>query len=125
MPEKRGKKRHNRASSGRPTPGELQTIRSQLLRQPGAVAELIRVRPMYQDGVLIGYEVQPGPNPRLFHRLDLHPGDVVTRINGTPATPRYRFRLLRIASRAQRIDLTLWRHGRPVTLEFSFQSLEP
>ena len=81
-------------SGSRPSPTQLYAIRLNLLQNPDKVPELVRARPVYQHGSLIGYRIEPGPKPRLFHRLGLHPGDVVTRINGTPVTPANRLWLI-------------------------------
>lgn len=106
--------------ASRPSPGELYAIRLRLLQHPGRVPELIRARPDYRNGSLVGYRVRPGPKPRLFFRLGLRPGDVVTRINGTPVTPGNRLWLISQVSLSSRVDVTLLRHNHRITFHYRF-----
>lgn len=109
-------------SGPRPTPSQLYTIRLHLLQNPSKVPELIRARPAYKDGSLIGYRVEPGPRPRLFYRLGLHPGDVVTRINGTVVTPGNRLWLISQVSLSSQVDVTLLRQGHRRTFDYRFRA---
>ena len=106
--------------ASRPSPSELYAIRLRLLEHPGRVPELIRARPDYSNGSLIGYRVRPGPKPRLFYRLGLRPGDVVTRINGTPVTPGNRLWLISQVSLSSRVNVTLLRHDHRITFHYRF-----
>lgn len=108
-------------SGARPSPTQLYAIRLNLLQNPNKVPELVRARPAYQGGTLIGYRIEPGPKPRLFYRLGLHPGDVVTRINGTPVTPRNRLWLISQVSLSNRVNVTLLRHGHRRTFDYRFR----
>jgi general secretion pathway protein C len=62
----------------------LDRMRRLVADQPGLIADIMRPQPVYQDNKLNGYRVFPGRDHQAFTRLGLHPGDLVTAINGTP-----------------------------------------
>ncbi len=103
----------------RPDNDELAAVRSRLMQNPGAVSELIRFTPALEEGEVRGYRIDPGPSPGLFYRLDLRPGDVVTHVNDTPATPTHFATLLRLAMESAAFRIRLLRDGQAVTLRFS------
>ncbi len=51
-------------------------------REP--ITETIRMTPVYQGNELRGYRVFPGARAEAFAALGLHPGDVITALNGAP-----------------------------------------
>ena len=74
-----------------PTTTALQTenpvverMRRIMTDDPGLVADIMRPQPVFAQGKQRGYRVYPGRNRQAFTRLGLHPGDLVTAINGTP-----------------------------------------
>ena len=59
-------------------------MRKLMTDDPGLVADIMRPQPVFSQGKQRGYRVYPGRNRQAFSRLGLHPGDLVTAINGTP-----------------------------------------
>ncbi len=59
-------------------------MRKLMTDDPGLVADIMRPQPVFAQGKQRGYRVYPGRNREAFTRLGLHPGDLVTAINGTP-----------------------------------------
>lgn len=79
------------ANAPAPSANALQTenpvvdrMRRIISDDPGLVADIMRPQPVFAQGKLRGYRVYPGRNRQSFTRLGLHPGDLVTAINGTP-----------------------------------------
>ncbi|HEY6482308.1 MAG TPA: type II secretion system protein GspC [Steroidobacteraceae bacterium] len=97
----------------------LERMRKLISEDPGLMADIMRPQPVFAQGKQKGYRVYPGRNREAFTRLGLHPGDLVTAINGTPLDDPSRgaeiFRTLGSSSEAritversgQQQDLTL------------------
>jgi len=62
----------------------LDRMRRMINEDPGLMADIMRPQPVFAQGKQKGYRVYPGRNRQAFTRLGLHPGDLVTAINGTP-----------------------------------------
>lgn len=58
--------------------------RSEWLGDPERLLQVVRARPVIQDGALYGLEVSPTRNARQFQQAGLRPGDVITSVNGMP-----------------------------------------
>jgi len=118
--------RQAQGSAPPPSAAALQTespvmdrMRKLLSDDPGLMADIMRPQPVFAGGKQKGYRVYPGRNRAAFGRLGLHPGDLVTAINGTPLDDPARgqeiFRTLGSSSEAhitvmrggQQQDLTL------------------
>ncbi|HET9390689.1 MAG TPA: type II secretion system protein GspC [Steroidobacteraceae bacterium] len=97
----------------------MDRMRKLISDDPGLMADIMRPQPVFAGGKQKGYRVYPGRNRAAFGRLGLHPGDLVTAINGTPLDDPARgqeiFRTLGSSSEAhitvmrggQQQDLTL------------------
>jgi general secretion pathway protein C len=97
----------------------MDRMRKLISDDPGLMADIMRPQPVFAAGKQKGYRVYPGRNRAAFSRLGLHPGDLVTAINGTPLDDPARgqeiFRTLGSSSEAhitvmrggQQQDLTL------------------
>jgi general secretion pathway protein C len=82
--------------------------------QPGLIADIMHPQPVYQDNKLHGYRVFPGRNRQAFNGLGLHPGDLVTAINGTPLDdPSRADEILRTLNSAADAHVTVVRNGQP------------
>lgn len=118
--------RQVQGSAPPPSAAALQTespvmdrMRKLISDDPGLMADVMRPQPVFAGGKQKGYRVYPGRNRAAFSRLGLHPGDLVTAINGTPLDDPARgqeiFRTLGSSSEAhitvmrggQQQDLTL------------------
>jgi general secretion pathway protein C len=100
----------------------LDRMRKLITDDPGLMADVMRPQPVFAQGKQKGYRVYPGRNRQAFLRLGLHPGDLVTAINGTPLDDPARgqeiFRTLGSSSEAH---VTVVRNGQPqdVTLDMA------
>lgn len=60
----------------------LPSVRN-ILADPAQINQYFDIKPEYsKEHRLLGYRLQPGPEPQLFHRLGFQPGDLVLSING-------------------------------------------
>lgn len=79
---------------------------------PEVVGEMIRPMPDFANGQLRGFRVYPGRDRRLFAKLGLQPGDLVTQINGVPLTDAQRgMEILRGLGNAGQANVTVERGG--------------
>ncbi len=111
--------RQVQGSAAPPSAAALQTespvmdrMRKLIADDPGLMADIMRPQPVFAGGRQKGYRVYPGRNREAFSRLGLHPGDLVTAINGTPLDDPARgqeiFRTLGSSSEAH---ITVMRSG--------------
>jgi general secretion pathway protein C len=79
---------------------------------PEVVGEMIRPMPDFANGQLRGFRVYPGRDRRMFAKLGLQPGDLVTQINGVPLTDAQRgMEILRALGNAGQANVTVERAG--------------
>ena len=57
-------------------------IRRIAANNPSALAQMLRIQPVFSNGAQKGYRVYPGRDRAQFARLGLQPGDLITSING-------------------------------------------
>jgi type II secretion system protein C len=48
------------------------------------VTDFVRSQPVYENGVIVGFQIYAGRQSAAFNRWGLKPGDVVTALNGQP-----------------------------------------
>jgi len=73
--------------------------------------------PVQEQGKLTGYRIYPAGNAPAFAQLGLHPGDVVTAVNGIPLTdPAQSMRILSALKTSEQITVTLQRNGQSQTV---------
>ncbi|HYW03093.1 MAG TPA: type II secretion system protein GspC [Gammaproteobacteria bacterium] len=121
---------HGSAAQGNAGPGpgssggaQLAQVRNQILSNPDKLANLVRVRPVYRSGKLAGYRVYPGPDGSLFHRLGLHPGDLVKSVNGVDLDqPSKAFNLMQTLKGASQLSLVVDRGGQQKTVTVSLDN---
>ncbi|MDE3272439.1 type II secretion system protein GspC [Pseudoalteromonas sp. G4] len=65
---------------------ELKAKRRELLEEPGKLFDYIRISPKRVDGQIVGYNLSPGKDPKLFSQMGLKSGDLATSINGYQLT---------------------------------------
>lgn len=61
---------------------ELKNVRTELLGNPGSLFNMIQINPYIRDGKIVGYELKPGNDTRLFINSGLRDGDIAVEING-------------------------------------------
>ncbi|MHB1239662.1 MAG: type II secretion system protein GspC [Gammaproteobacteria bacterium] len=96
---------------------ELRAYRDQLVRNPQSIFQLLRLVPARQGGQFLGFRVYPSQDRALFTRLGLHPGDLITSVNGIALNdPRNGIEVLSKLRTANNIEVSLQRNGAPQTL---------
>lgn len=65
---------------------ELKAKRRELLEEPGKLFDYIRISPKRVGGEIVGYNLSPGKDPKLFKEMGLQSGDLATAINGYQLT---------------------------------------
>lgn len=105
------------------TAEKLSNIRTRLLSNPALAARFIRVRPATDPKTKqqIGYRIYPGPDRAAFKATGLHPGDIVTAVNGVGLTkPARTLQLLSELSQAQQVSLTVKRGSKTIHTTLNF-----
>jgi general secretion pathway protein C len=105
--------------SAPPTTNALQTenpvverMRRMMTDDPGLMADVMRPQPVFAQGKQRGYRIYPGRNRAAFTRLGLHPGDLVTAINGTPLDdPSRGQEIFRTIGSSTEAHITVMRNG--------------
>lgn len=106
------------AANGAPS---LAQVRQELLSDPNKAAEYIRVQPVNIGGQMKGYRVYPGQNQSLFNNAGLHPGDLVTSVNGIQLSDTQKaMQMLSDLSKAGSANLVIDRGGQPQTINVNF-----
>lgn len=62
---------------------QLNKIRDSLKTNPWSLSKIMKLKPFYKSGQLVGFKIRPGKERRLFYKLGLEPGDIVYKINGS------------------------------------------
>ena len=102
--------------SAPPLPQNLGELRQAISQNPQRLMDVIRAMPVQQGGKLTGYRIYPAGNTPVFGELGLHPGDVVTAVNGIPLTdPAQSMRILSSIKTSEQISITLLRNGQQQT----------
>lgn len=107
-----------------PSPGGPQSlgqVRQELLADPNKASEYIRIQPVNMNGQMKGYRVYPGQNQTLFNNVGLHPGDLVTSVNGIQLDDTQKaMQMLSDISKAGSASLVIDRGGQPQTINVNF-----
>lgn len=98
----------------------------QVLKQPQSLLSLVRISPVQQNGALSGYALSPVPGQEGFLRaLGLHPGDVITAVDGMPLTnPAALPTLMPRLNSGQPLTLLVERGGLPMTVSINLDTLQ-
>lgn len=100
---------------------QLTQIRQQILQNPNRAAEYLRVQPAMVNGQMTGYRIYPGSNPAIFNGSGLHPGDLVTSVNGIQLNDTQKaLQMLNDLSNASSVSLVVDRGGQQQTINVSF-----
>jgi general secretion pathway protein C len=101
---------------------DYSSVRDQLLRHPNKLSHLMRLQPDYKNGQLQGYRIYPGPRRKLFNGLGLHPGDLVTSVNGVRLNNSSKaMTLLPKIKKAKVLNVTLKRNGKTQNLKLNLK----
>ena len=109
-----------------PIPQNLGELRQQIAQNPQRLMDVIRAMPVQEQGKLTGYRIYPAGNSPVFTQLGLHPGDVVTAVNGIPLTdPAQSMRILAALKTSEQISITMLRNGQTQTQVLQMPSGNP
>ena len=90
-----------------------------MLSNPSKAQDYIRVQPApdASGNGQLGYRIFPGRDQTVFKAAGLHPGDVVTSVNGVQLDdPAKSLQLLSDLSQANQVTLTVQRGGESQTV---------
>lgn len=95
----------------------LGNLRHSLIEHPELLGRMVRVEPVRNDGTFVGFRLVPGQEPRLFARVGLQPGDVVTSVNGIRIdAPQKGFQVMNDLASDRQIRVSILRHGMPLNM---------
>lgn len=97
----------------------LADLRRSLLADPDAVAQMVAVEPLENDGKFSGFRLHSDTHAALLARAGLQPGDVLTAVNGVAFDgPDSAMLLLpRELVKASELEIDLLRNGAPVRVK--------
>jgi general secretion pathway protein C len=101
---------------------DLGALRDTLTNNPDKILEIASITEAKdKDGNLTGFRLSPGKNRKLFRKLGLRPGDIVTQVNGvTLDSPAKGLMVLTELSSAESISIVVKRGDQEVSIEKSF-----
>ena len=98
----------------------LGRVQTRLRTDPASVMTMMRIMPVESGSDLVGVRIFPGPEPGLFDRFKLEPGDVLTEVNGIPLDSTARgLEVLRNLTGANEIALSLVRGKKRLEMSYS------
>jgi general secretion pathway protein C len=92
----------------------VENIRHLVQQDPSILEQVMRTVPSYDStaGKLRGFRAYPGRNRQIFNKLGLHPGDLVTAINGTTLDDPQRSQdVFNTIQSSDRVTVTIERAG--------------
>jgi general secretion pathway protein C len=96
-----------RGTAGGSMPGEHQ--------RPAAIVEIIQPQPIFANGALQGYLVNPAHDREQTARIGLRPGDIVTAVGGVPLDdPARSMEILHSLDAVAQVAVTVERNGQSV-----------
>lgn len=99
--------------------------RDNLLKDPGKLADFIRVSPVRKNGELTGYRLNPSNDPELFKQAGLKPNDLAVQINGYALNDlRQAMTALRELREASEANIVVERNGEMTEILFSLDSVQ-
>ncbi len=87
-------------------------LRQDIVKNPQAIMQYIRLSQVNRNGEIVGYRVSPGKNRQIFDLIGLKPGDVAMSLNGTDLTdPNALSSIWQSFSSLTELSLTVERNG--------------
>ncbi|MBD3654645.1 type II secretion system protein GspC [Kangiella sp.] len=103
---------------------ELADMKDKVFTDPQSLADLAKFEPVVDEsGVVTGYKVAPGSDPRMFARLGLRRNDVIKSVNGTQLNEQGLLGIANELTSADSLEITIERDGQPVTLLLGLSEL--
>ncbi|HEY9032126.1 MAG TPA: type II secretion system protein GspC [Kangiella sp.] len=112
------KRRDSRLSS------ELADMKDKVFTDPQSLADLAKFEQVVDEsGVVTGYKVAPGSDPRMFARIGLRRNDVIKSVNGTQLNEQGLLGIANELINTDSLEITIERDGQPVTLLLGLSEL--
>ncbi|WP_417445782.1 type II secretion system protein GspC [Kangiella sp.] len=112
------KRRDSRLSS------ELADMKDKVFTDPQSLADLAKFEQVVDEsGVVTGYKVAPGSDPRMFARIGLRRNDVIKSVNGTQLNEQGLLGIANELTNTDSLEITIERDGQPVTLLLGLSEL--
>jgi len=95
--------------------------RERLLKNPQEAMRIAKIQPIMKQGKMLGYQVNPGGDPKLFNELGFKAGDLVKEVNGVAVDdPAKIGDLMTLLTSAKQLSVTIERSGRLESLQIEF-----
>jgi general secretion pathway protein C len=89
------------------------------------LSDIVRPVPHVQEGQVVGFRLNPGPDRAAFEALGLRPGDVVTDINGTVLDdPSQGLQIFQSLGESTQANVTVLRDGVPQVIVIDTTQLQ-
>ncbi|MFT6552728.1 MAG: general secretion pathway protein C [Zhongshania marina] len=92
--------------------------RDTVQNSPLMLARFFSANPVNEGGQLLGYEIKPGRDKRLFEQLSLEPGDVVLSVNGQSVADLQPQELFKLMQNTTSFELLVQRADTILTKRF-------
>lgn len=103
---------------------ELAEMKEKVFTDPQSFADLAKFEQVVDEsGVVTGFKVAPGSDPRMFARLGLRRNDVIKSVNGTQLNEQGLLGIANELASADSLEITIERDGQPVTLLLGLSEL--
>lgn len=103
---------------------ELADMKDKVFTDPQSLADLAKFEQVVDEsGVVTGYKVAPGSDPRMFARIGLRRNDVIKSVNGTQLNEQGLLGIANELSNTDSLEITIERDGQPVTLLLGLSEL--
>lgn len=95
-------------------------LRTEILKNPAKLAELVSAQPAYKNGAFTGYRISTRKKDPVFKDLNIKSGDIITEVNGIAIdTPQKGIQILQQLRNATQVDVTINRKGQLIQLSHS------
>lgn len=95
-------------------------LRTEILKNPTKLAELVSAQPAYKNGTFTGYRISTRKKDPVFKDLNIKSGDIITEVNGIAIdTPQKGIQILQQLRNATQVDVTINRKGQLIQLSHS------
>ena len=103
-------------------PHDWQQTVARLRDNPDELAKRVQIVPVLDGGKLTGVRLSAGSDAALMAQLGLHPGDIVTRVNGLPIDSFERGQeILSNLKNSSSVRVTVLRNGQSTDLNVGLQ----
>jgi len=94
--------------------------RKTITTDPLSLSRFVQISPSINKGKLTGYKIAAGPDKRLLNTAGIHPGDVITHVDGKPVASLTIPAMHSLLQTKSSIQVTLNRQGSVLTMDIRF-----